>query len=75
MCVFSLFVFAGVNQDLGNVLGGDDDKMCIKNVTCFAFHLQEKFDYFLPLYKLTGAVVPQTHSAETKIAADTEEWV
>lgn len=37
MCVFSLFVFAGVNQNLGNVLSGDYDKMCIKNVTCFAF--------------------------------------
>lgn len=41
--------------------------MCIKNVTCFAFQLQENFDSFLPLYKLTGAVVPQTHSAVTKI--------
>lgn len=46
MCVFSLFVFAGVTQDLGNVLGGDYDKMCIKNVT-FCISVAGKILFFL----------------------------
>lgn len=50
MCVFSLFVLAAVTQDLGIVLGGDYDKICIKNVTRFEFQLQEKYDSFLPLF-------------------------
>lgn len=43
-------MFAGVNQGLGNALGGDYDKMCVKNVTCFAFQLQEEYDSFLPFF-------------------------
>lgn len=50
MYVFFLFVFAGVNQNLSNVLGGDNDRICFKNVTCFAFQLQEKYNSFLPLF-------------------------
>lgn len=46
MRVFSVFVFAGVNQGLGDVLGSDYDKMHVKNVTCFAFQLQEEYDSF-----------------------------
>lgn len=48
-CCFPGFFSSGVHKGLGNVLGGDYDKMCIKNVTCFAIQLQEECDSFLPL--------------------------
>lgn len=56
-------MLAGVNESLGNVLGGDYDKMCNKMSHVLDFSCRKNMVlFYLYLCKLTGTVVPQTHS-------------